>query len=70
MSLVTTTVGEVPEEDLAISEEREDHKLHWIVRRVCKYTGTAHPEVFGQVVRQDVWLTMKAGQGASAEAGL
>lgn len=70
MSFIWTTLGAVPEEELAISEEKEENADSWIVRRVCKYTGTAHPEQFGQVVRQDVWMTMKNGQGASAEAGL
>jgi len=69
-SMVTTTLGDVPEGDLDIVLAREDARDTWIMKRVFTYKGTAFPNAVGTVVRQDAWITFKNGQGADAAAGL
>jgi hypothetical protein len=67
-ALVTTAVGDIPQDELAITTTEEDGGDVWIMARECVYKGTAHPEVYDQIVRRDVWVTMKTGQAASAVA--
>jgi hypothetical protein len=69
-ALVTTTVGDIPQDELAITTVEKDGGDVWIMARECVYKGTAHPEVYDQVVRRDVWVTMKIGQAAAAAAAL
>jgi len=69
-SIVSTTLGDIPENDLEIVLAREDARDTWVIQRIFTYKGTAYPEAVGTVVRQDAWVTIKNGQGASAEAGL
>jgi hypothetical protein len=70
MADVTTTLGNVPEHDLAVVEVKEDHGETWVITRVCRYIGLAFPEAYDTVVRQDAWVTFKNGHGAAAATGL
>lgn len=66
---VVTTLGNVPQSDLKIvvRQEQETDTV-WVWARECVYVGTRHPDSANKVVRRDVWVTMKSGQVASAEA--
>lgn len=69
-SLVTTNIGEIPEDELDVEVTQTDSGDVWVMARECKYRGTAHPEAIGEVVRRDVWVTMKQGQAAQAASEL
>jgi len=70
MADVTTTLGDVPESDLAIEFVEDDRGETWVVSRICKYVGLAFPEARNTIVRQDAWVTFKNGHGANAATGL
>lgn len=67
---VATTVGDVPEDELQVSITKQDNGESWTVIRECIYRGTAHPEVYGAVIRRDVWVTMKQGLKGQVESSL
>lgn len=68
MALVSTTLGDIEENELDIELKREDNQDTWVMQRICTYKGTLFPDAVGTVVRQDAWITVKNGQGASATA--
>lgn len=65
-NLVTTQVGIVPENELEIELSRRDDGESWTITRTCVYKGSLYPNARGQVVRQDVWVTMKNGLKSQA----
>jgi hypothetical protein len=69
-TLVTTTVGDVPEDELEVVEEKLDQGDSWLTTRECRYRGTVFPDEIGKVIRRDVWITFKRGQGAKSAQGL
>jgi len=69
-SLVSTSIGDVPEDELQVSIQQQDGRDTWVVARECVYRGTAHPDAIGTVIRRDVWVTMKQGQAANAAASV
>jgi hypothetical protein len=62
--LITTLIGEIPESDLEITESQMDQGDVWVTARECKYKGIYYPNEVGNVVRRDVWVTMKQGQAS------
>lgn len=72
MTLVTTTLGELPESDLDIKLiEQESTEQVWVVARECRYKGTdsslaAH---LGEIVRRDVMASIKSGLSMTGEQG-
>lgn len=70
-SLVITTLGEIPQRDLQVSVEQVAETIDtWTVARECRYAGSAFPEQVGEIVRRDVWVTLKRGQTAQAASNL
>ena len=69
-ALVSTSIGEIPQDELQVVREDVDQGDVWVSTRECTYRGTAHPESIGVVVRRDVWVTMKQGQAAKVAAEL
>ena len=70
---VTTTLGELPEHELEITliEQKSDPAV-WTVARECKYVGT-NPELsahIGEIVRRDVWVTIKCGHSVTGQQGV
>ena len=65
-NLVTTQVGLVPEEELEVQLSRRDEGEAWTITRTCVYKGSLYPNARGQIVRQDVWVTMKNGLKSQA----
>lgn len=65
-NLVTTQLGIVPENELEIQESKRDDGESWVITRTCVYKGSLYPNARGQVVRQDVWVTMKNGLKSQA----
>lgn len=70
-SLVITTLGEIPQRDLQMTTSQVAETIDtWTVARECKYIGSAFPQHSGQIVRRDVWVTLKRGQTAQAASNL
>jgi hypothetical protein len=67
--IVTTILGDVPEFDLDIKLVQKDEGESWVMTRTCVYKGSMYPAAQGQVVRQDVWVTMKTGLATKVAAG-
>lgn len=68
--LVTTLIGDVPESDLDITLGQKDEGNSWAMTRTFVYKGSMYPAAQGQVVRQDVWVTMKTGLTSQVASGL
>lgn len=71
--LVTTALGDIPERDLDIKVIPQAETADaWILARECRYTGRdpMHFQHRGEIVRRDVWVTIKRGQAAAVEGGL
>ena len=70
--LVTTTLGELPECDLDIKLiPQESNEQVWVMARECKYKGS-NPELathIGEIVRRDVWATIKCGHSVTGQQG-
>jgi len=66
---VSTNIGIVPEEDLEIQLAKSDDGNSWSITRTYVYKGSLFPQARGQVVRRDVWVTMKNGLGAISASG-
>jgi hypothetical protein len=70
-SLVITTLGEIPQRDLQTTTAQVAETLDtWTVARECRYIGSAFPQHSGEIVRRDVWVTLKRGQTAQAASNL
>jgi hypothetical protein len=70
---VTTTLGELPETDLGIKlVEQEGNANTWVVARECCYKGSdsALAAHLGEIVRRDVWVTIKCGHAMTGEGNL
>ena len=63
VKLVHTQLGELPESDLQFLLSEKDVGDTITVSREWKYIGNdpAHQQHLGEVVRRDVWVTMKIG---------
>lgn len=69
--MVVTTLGEVDEKDLLITEMRVDETpTTWVMARECVYIGTEFPEARNTLVRRDVWVTFKTGLATQATGKL
>lgn len=64
--MVTTILGAIPQSELRYELKESDEGEVVIMSREWFYTGVdvAHAEHFNQVVRRDVWATMKCGLAA------
>lgn len=70
MNLVTTTLGELPESDLRYeTKEVENNGNVVVMAREWFYKGS-DPQHVGELVRRDVWATIKCGQAAQAASEL
>jgi hypothetical protein len=68
---VHTTLGGIRQADLRITvEQKEETADVWVWARECVYIGTEHPEAVETIVRRDVWVTVKHGQGAGTASGI
>lgn len=69
-ALVTTTLGDIREVDLDIKMiEQEGDDQVWVTARECRYKG-ADPKFakhVGEIVRRDVWATIKRGHAMAGE---
>jgi hypothetical protein len=73
-ALVTTTLGDLPESDLDIKEipQNDPNAQVWVTARECRYKGN-NPELakhLGEIVRRDVWATIKRGHEMTGEGKL
>jgi hypothetical protein len=68
--LVTTTLGDLPESDLDIKmiEQQGDEQV-WVTARECRYKGSdpKFADMVGEIVRRDVWATIKRGHAMAGE---
>lgn len=74
MNLVTTIIGDILESDLDIKEIKQEagNDQVWVTARECRYKGN-DPELakhVGEIVRRDVWATVKYGHALTGEASL
>jgi hypothetical protein len=71
--IVTTTLGELYEHELEITTvEQQSDPMMWTVARECRYVGT-NPELsahVGEIVRRDVWVTIKCGHSVTGQQGV
>lgn len=67
---VTTAHGVFPESDLDIKLSQADDGASFIMSRVYVYKGSARPDLYGHVVRQDAWVTMKCGIKSGVKSGV
>ena len=71
-TIVTTTMGDIPETDLDITMvPQESNEQMWIMARECRYKGS-NPELVahvGEIVRRDVWATIKCGHSVTGQQG-
>lgn len=72
MQLVTTLLGDIPQEELRTEMTQEDSGDVLIVAREWFYIGTdpARAEHVEKVVRRDVWATIKCGAQSKASSEL
>jgi len=70
MKKVSTIIGELSESDLESFITEQDCGDTLIVSREWKYKGIdpLFAEHVGQVVRRDVWVTLKTGISATSSA--
>lgn len=68
--LIMTNLGIVPEDELDITLKRQDDGDSWTITRICVYKGPHHPHARNQIVRQDVWVTMKTGIKSGVTSGI
>jgi hypothetical protein len=72
-ALVTTTLGDLLESDLDIKMIEQDSDAQvWVTARECRYKGN-NPELakhVGEIVRRDVWATIKHGHAMAGEGKL
>jgi hypothetical protein len=71
--LVSTAVGDLPESDLDIQViPQESNDQVWVLARECKYKGSnpALAKHLGEIVRRDVWATIKYGHAMTGEGTL
>jgi len=70
-ALVATAIGEIPQTDLRVETKQvEENTDVWVVARECYYTGTQFSDKQGELIRRDVWVTLKRGQAVKAESNL
>jgi hypothetical protein len=73
-TLVTTTLGDLPESDLDIKmiEQDDPNPQVWVTARECRYRGSnpALAKHVGEIVRRDVWATIKHGHAMAGEGKL
>jgi hypothetical protein len=68
---VDTTLGATPQDDLVVRlVEQPETADAWIIARECVYRGVQFPDAVGEVVRRDVWVTMKQGQASQVASGI
>jgi len=71
--MITTSLGVISEADLRVKLlEQESSPGVWTVARECRYEGenpalAAHR---GEIVRRDVWVTIKCGHSLTGEQGV
>ena len=70
-ALVTTTLGDLPETDLDIKmiDQHDPNPQMWVTARECRYKGSdpKFAKHVGEIVRRDVWATIKRGHEMAGE---